>query len=249
MKLHIFGDTSKPKILILHPLLLDGKTMYEYFKDSFPGYCIVAPDLGGHGKDLEQFLDVNDQADQLKEMLICHNLYDFDLLLGFCIGGRLALSFLHNCPCNFKVIYLDGVPAYRSAGLRNFITKRLFVSYIHDTLKNEKATLKQLQKVYGDLSHNIVDGLKKIQKASIYPISDASQSYEFFEYPDSLQKKLYFYYGKKEYDKRCIRALNTCYPMAHFTLRKGYDHCEYAVKDKEGFASEIKQLIQKHSES
>ena len=51
MKIQYFGDPSNPKIVVLHPMLLDGKSMLPLLGELRNSHCVIAPDLTGHGTD------------------------------------------------------------------------------------------------------------------------------------------------------------------------------------------------------
>lgn len=78
---------------------------------------------------------------------------------------------------------------------------------------------------------------------SLFAIIDTCSRFDFHTYPKALQKRMYFDYGSKEYDKRCIRTLKKYYPSVHCMVRSGYAHCQYVPQNKKEFFQELKKLM------
>lgn len=67
MKINIYGDTSKPKMLAIHPMLADGESMMQIMEYFLDRYCVIAPDLSGQGKDTGDFISATYEAEKLAE--------------------------------------------------------------------------------------------------------------------------------------------------------------------------------------
>ena len=74
MKIQYFGDPSNPKIVVLHPMLLDGKSMLPLLGELRNSHCVIAPDLTGHGTDTGIFQSAQQEAETLAGWLTAHGL-------------------------------------------------------------------------------------------------------------------------------------------------------------------------------
>lgn len=49
MVLHEYGDSSLPKIVLLHPMMADAHCMLRLTESMEGKYCAIIPDLSGQG--------------------------------------------------------------------------------------------------------------------------------------------------------------------------------------------------------
>ena len=87
MKIQYFGDPSNPKIVVLHPMLLDGKSMLPLLGELRNSHCVIAPDLTGHGTDTGIFQSAQQEAETLAGWLTTQGWIDLKLVFGASIGG------------------------------------------------------------------------------------------------------------------------------------------------------------------
>ena len=86
MKIQYFGDPSNPKIVVLHPMLLDGKSMLPLLGELRNSHCVIAPDLTGHGTDTGIFQSAQQEAATLAGWL--------KLVFGASIGAVVAMQLI-----------------------------------------------------------------------------------------------------------------------------------------------------------
>ena len=51
MVIHEYGDSSLPKIVLLHPMMADARYMLRLTESMEGKYCAIIPDLSGQGED------------------------------------------------------------------------------------------------------------------------------------------------------------------------------------------------------
>ncbi len=57
MVIHEYGDSSLPKIVLLHPMLADARCMLRLTESMGGTYCAIIPDLSGQGEDLGEYVN------------------------------------------------------------------------------------------------------------------------------------------------------------------------------------------------
>ena len=101
-------------LLVLHGFTGDSSTMSSIAKPLSEKYSVISVDLPGHGstaKDLEPYLfNFEDTLAALIEVMEFHNQQEFNVL-GYSMGGRLALGLATKYPDRIKNTILIGATA------------------------------------------------------------------------------------------------------------------------------------------
>ena len=92
MKIQYFGDPSNPKIVVLHPTLLDGKSMLPLLGELRNSHCVIAPDLTGHGTDTGIFQSAQQEEETRAEWLTAQGWIDRKVVFGGSIGAGVAME-------------------------------------------------------------------------------------------------------------------------------------------------------------
>lgn len=244
MKIHVFGDTGKEKIILLHPMFSSGREMYEDFRDHFGNYCIIAPDISGYGEDRTEYVSAEKESEFLKNYLLENGFTDIKLLYGMSLGSRIALELMNEEGLNFSLVYMDGVPAYR-----NSKSSRLYYvpMYLGKLISRNKfvASIKDFFSKAGLLPKKILSYTRLSRQALGRMIIDCS-IFDFYELSREQQERTVFDYGSAEFDLRCTEELKNNYPHSTYTVRDGYGHCQYARKNRHKFMSELKEHLRRH---
>lgn len=119
----LWGHRTHPKVFFLHGFMgswADFKTMIEILGDRF---CCLAVDLPGHGQTTILETGFNDGIHDVAESLIellkhldftpCH-------LMGYSMGGRLALYLACHFPKQFKSLFLESASPGLATALERF---------------------------------------------------------------------------------------------------------------------------------
>lgn len=244
MHIHVYGDTKNEKIILLHAMFMDGKMLYDKFRKDFQDYCIISPDLSMHGSSENEFISAEEESAVLKNYLIENDMTDIKLLFGMSLGSRIALELIHDTELKFDLIYLDGTPVYKNARFARLFYELVFSSKLKKARKEKGLSEKKMGEIFGEENGRIMGrNFENMTNQSLSAIIDACSRFDFPVYSKSLQKRMYFDYGSKEYDKRCIKTLKKYYPNVHCIVRNGYDHCQYIPENKQGFFRELKKLM------
>ncbi len=185
-----YGESTKPALLLLHGFLGDKQDWQALMPQLSQHFYCICLDLPGHGDspELENSPEFNHSAhsgfirtaQQIKYTLAALNIHQFHLL-GYSLGGRIALHLMQLMPDNILSITLESC----HPGLTDETQKQQRL--INDKIWDERlqtltieAFLNQwyLQGVFAELSssqrtaliqrrsHNQVDGLRSIYLAT-----------------------------------------------------------------------------------
>ncbi|MCT7986274.1 2-succinyl-6-hydroxy-2,4-cyclohexadiene-1-carboxylate synthase [Laspinema sp. A4] len=119
----IFGNTQNPSILLLHGFMGKGDNFSELIQHLLDKFCCVTVDLPGHGKTQIWGGDDCYQIPQTAQGLI-QLLNELEIvrcyLLGYSMGGRLALYLTLHFPERFEKVILESAsPGLQSAEARS----------------------------------------------------------------------------------------------------------------------------------
>ena len=246
MVIHEYGEKGQRVVLILHPMGFTGKEMAEHFLPHFQGsYYVIAPDMGNHGDDKDEFKSIDLEMQKLHEYLIQNDIKHIDLVLGLSMGAAGALILMQNKDLEFGEVYLDGAPVARMG----FIMRKIFAPVLiwvkNSMVKNlEKANAEYVER-YGDvLGNQMGQNFLKFTDDSIRNIADLCVRGNIFEFDTETQKRMYFDWGSKEdYYKTSTPLVRKKYPNANVIIREGYAHCEYMAKHVEEYVAFIEKHI------
>ncbi|WP_254565223.1 2-succinyl-6-hydroxy-2,4-cyclohexadiene-1-carboxylate synthase [Oscillatoria sp. HE19RPO] len=119
----IFGNTQNPLILFLHGFMGRGDNFFEVIEKLSDKFCCVTVDLPGHGKTQvlggEECYQMSHTAQGLIELLDELGIFRC-YLLGYSMGGRLALYLTLHFPERFEKVILESAsPGLESAEARS----------------------------------------------------------------------------------------------------------------------------------
>ena len=71
-------------------------------------------------------------------------------------------------------------------------------------------------------------------------------TFDFPKFNENQQKKMFFFYGtdEKAY-RRCFKKVKQAYPLANYTLKEGYGHLTYSIKNTNNYIEIIKKILNK----
>lgn len=244
MKIRTYGNIENEKILLLHPILMNGYKMYQIFKYEFKDYFIIAPDLSSQGDDIREFVSSEREALILRKYFKDKNISDIKLVFGMSLGSRVALDLIKESDINFDIIWLDGTPVYKETKMLYGFTYKMFEFFYKNAQKNKKFLMgKAIEKFGAENAYIMNKTLDNMSENSLKNIIYSCSHFDFPKYSEKLQRKIYFNYGGEEFDKKCVKTIKRKYPNVNLNIREGYKHCEYMLKDEENYLKEILKLM------
>ena len=235
MIIHTFGNPSAPVFVILHPPGLSGDYCYQlirpYLKED---YCIIAPDLRGHGKDETDYISPAEDGKTLLRYLKEKKNLNIRLLFGASIGAAAALRVIQDPELMIDHVYLDSTPLISRSGVKQSV---LTAAILKEKRKRHRSatSLKDvnLEKLYGkNLAPIISKSFQHYSEKSLRNISAAFFSNnDIRTFQPDLQKRMVMEWGEDdEVFKQSRRNIKKKFPYARIRIRKGEGHCSYMAK-------------------
>lgn len=90
-ELHIIGDPSKKKVLLIHGMGFQWKFCFKKVIEELKrNYCLILPELGGHNmQGLGGFSNVYECADEIITSIRNHRIEELDCIYGISLGLAL----------------------------------------------------------------------------------------------------------------------------------------------------------------
>ena len=130
-ELHIIGDPSKKKVLLIHGMGFQWKFCFKKVIEELKrNYCLILPELGGHNmQGLGGFSNVYECADEIITSIRNHRIEELDCIYGISLGASIAIEIaLRDCIRINKLI-LDG-GQFESMGIMKKIDAYFMAKYI-----------------------------------------------------------------------------------------------------------------------
>ncbi len=245
MYVNEYGDSSRPKIILLHPMEITGEELYGLFLPHLRGeYCVIAPDQGGHGRS-GRYVSLEDEADTLRNYLLGKGYKDIKLLYGASMGGSVAYELMKDPAFNFEKIWFDGVTFKESADLMYRMMTKMFIKKLRQVKEDSDAMPESLMKKFGpEFAPIMLKNFAKLTEEDIVPICYACTHREMVPLPKELQMRTHLDWGSKELDlKPSRKGVKKYLPYAEKVIRKGYNHCEYMASHTKEYIEEVEKFI------
>lgn len=228
MVIHEYGDSSLPKIVLLHPMMADAHCMLRLTESMEGKYCAIIPDLSGQGEDSGEYGNARQEAETLILYLKKNGYTELALLMGASIGGLVGMYLLGQGEISCKTAVFEGVPLYENAWL---IYKFMKFGFLKKHRKAVQMPLAEVKKsmsarygVFGDvMAENFV---KMSEKSLINVVRDCSD-FPFPPLPEAVQRRIFLEVGSKDINCRQNKTIWKHYPGVHIQVREGYGHCMY----------------------
>lgn len=223
-----YGESSLPKVILLHPMLADGACMLRLTESMKGKYCFVVPDLSGQGEDSGEYENAQKEGRTLTGYLKEKNYRMIDLIMGASLGGLVGMYMLTDPDIQYKTAVFDGVPLYEDARLIYQVMK---LGFLKKHRKAVKMPLKEVKKVmtekYGVFGDCMAENFVRMNEKNITAIVKDCSDFAFPLLPASVQERIFIEVGSKDINCRQNRTILKHYPGIHIKVREGYGHCQY----------------------
>ena len=192
MKIQYFGDPSNPKIVVLHPMLLDGKSMLPLLGELRNSHCVIAPDLTGHGTDTGIFQSAQQEAETLADWLTTQGWIDLKLVFGASIGAVVAMQLIAMPTFKVHTAVLEGCPLHSNAAFLRMMATRMFLSKHRKAQQHPGLSAQRMTKIYGETLGLIMGyTFEQIRPETLQAIAAACSDCTFPNYPKELEAHLF----------------------------------------------------------
>lgn len=241
-----YGDSSLPKIILLHPMLADGKIMLKLTEGMSENYCVIAPDLSGQGEDKGEFESPEKEAETLAGYLKNKGYAEIELIMGASLGAVVGMLMLADGSANYKTAVFEGAPMYENTRIVYQFMKTVFLKKKRKAEKMDiKDVREKMKKMYGFFGGCMADNFVKISEKSLIAIVKACSDFPFPPISENTQKRIFLEVGSKDINVRQNKVILRHYPNVHIKVREGYGHCMYLAEH----FGEYGKLLEKYMNS
>ena len=244
MYINEYGDSSLPKIILLHPMELTGTELYERFAAHLKEeYCVIAPDQGGHGRS-GPYISLKDELTVLKGYLLEKGYTKIRLLYGASMGAAAAYELLKDPAFYFEGVWLDGGAFAKKAPFMNWMMRTMFLRKARQLKRNPAAPARRLASLYGEETADMMkQNFMRLSTDDIIRICEVCSFRVLEELPTELQKNIHIEWGEADPDYRISRrALPAYFPQAEVVIRKSYGHCGYMTFHTKEYVEEMERF-------
>lgn len=247
MVIHQYGDSTLPKVLLLHPMLSDASCM-RVASDSMKGdYCFIIPDFSAHGEDTGIYESGRREAAELLAYLKEKGCMEIELLMGASMGGMIGLYLLGDDGLKVKAAVFEGASSYANAPLLCRLVQAVFLSKHRKAVKMpvesvERIMAEQYGKAFGGA---MARNFRRMDEASIKAIAyDCSHVYFPALLPE-MQRRMFWAVGDKDMNYRQLKKVRSRYPHMNVIVQKGYGHCTYLAEHYRDYGALLEQYMEK----
>lgn len=202
-ELHIIGDPSKKKVLLIHGMGFQWKFCFKKVIEELKrNYCLILPELGGHNmQGLGGFSNVYECADEIITSIRNHRIEELDCIYGISLGASIAIEIaLRDCIRINKLI-LDG-GQFESMGIMKKIDAYFMAKEFQKVIQ-KKRMWSYVSKQMGYRNGNEIEVLyplccKRIQFDTLYDAALAAYGYDIKKRMEKLRMKVVIMYGENE---------------------------------------------------
>lgn len=247
MKIRIYGDRDKEKILALHPMLINGEIMAELIQGLKKDYCIIAPDFTAHGADHGEFESAVKETKMLAGYLKKKGWTEFRMIFGASLGAAVGMRLLALPEIKAQAVVFEGCILHKNASLLLPIAMKTFYGKFKQMREDPVLCEKNIKKIYGEtFGGGMAESFRNMSEKSIRAIITACAKCEFPKYSKELQSRMFFEYGSEDFNREAgEKNIGKHYPHAHISVRPGFAHCQYMAK----MGTEYGDVLQEYLEA
>ncbi len=246
MDIHEYGDGSLDKIILLHPMGLNGQQLYQIARQHATGsYCWIVPDEGGHGTS-GAYQSLQQEIDTLKDYLLERGYTDIRLLYGASMGTTVAYALLQDARFHFHRIWLDGGWFAPRGGIVLPLMRLMFLRIRAQAVRHPETPPPHLLKSYGEAFADIMTPcFVQLSRSDILRICNMYGHRALHALPDQLLSRICLEWGASDPSYRMSKKhLQKWFPGVVVSVRDGYGHCEYMAAHTQEYIRQLEQFAQ-----
>lgn len=242
MYIHDFNRNYKRTILLIHPMLINAKSLKKSLVDRMEtqDIRILIPDLSGHGKSkIDTYISSANEASIIHKYLIANGINKIRFAFGASLGSNIIFELLRYDDIQIDSVILEGANASENSIIKSFIYSKLLICIKNTAKVSENIAIKLLSLKYDrELSSIIIDELMEMSKESIKNMIIDYYCVNLPYLRRKIQKNLNFYYGTRDRNiKFSEKRLKSLYPKANFFRWPYFKHCEKLYKEPRSYAA------------
>ena len=254
MKMHLIEPDACaediPTVLLIHPMLSSAEGMKTVLVSNMGNDLrYLVPDLAAHGEeDATEFVSASQEAAQIHDWLLKHNITHLSLGFGASLGGVVLSELLKFNDLAFYHIFFEGTSFWTGgflASAMEFVLKKVFLAKHRKAIADPELSVQKMEQLYGKVAAKpMSEHFIAMSDQSILNIIHDCSNVDLPALSPDVQRRSIFTYGEKDFDlKRARQVLPRVYPEATLTIWRGYDHCERMTSDSAAYGQILRELV------
>lgn len=242
------GNKSAPASLFFHAMGVTGESSMPVAEKMAEKFYCVMPTSTVYCSG-QKYLSKKDEIQQIVRFLENQGIREIELVVASSIGADLAMAFLTDAKIPVKHVFFDG-GQFAQIGKA---TRRVMVPFLYLAIKSlywsKGKTLKRIMWCDDEtIRPYFIEAGKKLTYGNIRrQLSDSLEDKPFPKLSPELQKHTFWEFGSKEDHFKYRDAVMQTYPNGNFPVFEGFNHMQYQIRDPEGFARMLENIIETDS--
>ena len=243
-----FGVKDKPAILLMHGMLQDWHSMYDFMHYLEDDYRLIIPAMNGMYPESPQFIDFEKECEEIEEYLIQN--FDGHILAvyGISQGATVMAELLARNIVNIDYAFLDGLYVAHQGKICGALSYRMFKKAQENNGQFPKA-MNLAMKLMGLSEEDYI-----MMKYIYWDVDDTSMhnnlmvnyTYKAKSSISNTKTKIYLWCGSKEpYAKKSNNVLKKHLQSYEEEIWDGLGHGEMFYFKGEELCKKIKIILQK----
>ena len=197
----------------------------------------------------QKYISKADEIRQIEDFLKTNGVGEIALVVASSIGADLAIAFLSQTKITIKNAFFDGG---QFAQIGKF-TRRIMTPFLYFAIRSiYKKNGENLGKVMWCDDKEIRPYFVAASKALKYgnmrrQLSDSLENKPLPPINEQLLRHTYFEFGSAEEHYKYRANVMQSYPHAHYPVFDGFNHMQYQIRDPQGFAEMLANIIDKNA--
>ncbi len=239
------GDKSKQAILFFHAMGVTGDSSMPVAENLAENYYCILPTSTVYCVG-QTYRSKQDEVQQITTFLKEQGIKELALVVASSIGADLAMAFLTSTEIPVKHVFFDG-GQFAQIGKT---TRKIMVPFLYLAIKSlywsKGKTLKKIMWCDDEQikPYFIEAGKHLTYKSLSRQLSDSLEDKPFPQLPEELQKHTFWEFGNKEDHFKYRDAVMQTYKHGNFPVFDGFNHMQYQIRDRKGFAQMLMSIIE-----
>ncbi len=245
MDFKTFGKSQNPAIMLIHGLGATWRSCQALVELLEADYYLILPVLDGHNPDnRSNYQSAAEEADKIEDYLNTHHKGHLNTLVGFSIGGTIALELLKRGKVTFDQVILDS-PCLKTMGILHSAYASMWISQLNKFTKGNDIS-RFLRRVCGSQDvRNYYNSL--FFKLSRKTIQNACREGFGYAPPPQVaesQSRLVYWLGERDANgMKSAKALKRIQPAMRIRIFGGLGQSELFYRFPELYAAEIRNFL------
>ena len=257
MKFNTFGNKENPVMIMLAGSFCPVESMKDIYGILQNDFYIIAPTYNGHYENSPDFTTRRNEARLVADYLHTNSISSVAIIYGQSMGAEISIELLRQLKeknISIDAVVLDGAPCIKlSAAYKAFMRFKFsaFIKMLKGKTVEQAMNIGLVKKFSNGSSEKlrpiiepIIDIAPHISKRTLYNEVECCYTFDFPQFDNDTQRKMYFFYGSEEKAyKACFKHVKKAYPNANYRIEKDEGHLTYINGHLNDYISLIKSCF------